>query len=110
MQFNLDALKAKPGKADKDLSHECLIRFGQARAKEDADPVALSTDFGHLKPVLTYAPAVHGVGAKIEPVDLARVALKRPPAWSAIPASETVVPAARKSSGCFAIPTEVELY
>ncbi|MGH8060823.1 MAG: site-specific integrase [Pseudoxanthomonas sp.] len=77
-QFTLDALKAKLGKVKlKDLSRECLIQFGKDRAKEGAGPVTLSADFGYLKLVLTHAAAVHGVDVKVEPVDLARVALKR---------------------------------
>src|SRR3546814_18216955 len=47
------------------------------RAKEGAGPVTLSADLGYLKLVLTHAAAVHGVDVKVEPVDLARVALKR---------------------------------
>src|SRR3546814_1588774 len=46
-------------------------------AKEGAGPVTLSADLGYLKLVLTHAAAVHGVDVKVEPVDLARVALKR---------------------------------
>lgn len=77
-QFTLDALKAKLGKVKlKDLSRECLIQFGKERAKEGAGPVTLSADLGYLKLVLMHAAAVHGVNVTVEPVNLARVALKR---------------------------------
>ncbi len=77
-QFTLDALKAKLGTLKhKDLTRERLIQFGKDRAKEGAGPVTLSADFGYLKLVLTHAAAVHGVDVKAEPVNLARVALKR---------------------------------
>jgi integrase len=77
-RFTLDALKAKLGKVKfKNLTRERLIQFGKDRAKEGAGPVTLSADFGYLKLVLTHAAAVHGVPVSIEPVDLARVALKR---------------------------------
>lgn len=76
--FTLDALKAKLGKVKiKDLTRERLIQFGKDRAKEGAGPVTLSADVGYLKLVLTHAAAVHGINLKVEPVDLARVALKR---------------------------------
>ena len=77
-QFTLDALKAKLGTVKlKELTRERLIQFGKDRAKEGAGPVTLSADIGYLKLVLTHAAAVHGVDVKVEPVDLARVALKR---------------------------------
>ena len=77
-QFTLDALKTKLGKVKhKDLTRERLIQFGRERAKEGAGPVTLSADLGYLKLVLTHAAAIHGVDVKVEPVNLARVALKR---------------------------------
>ncbi|OJW38471.1 MAG: integrase [Rhodanobacter sp. 67-28] len=77
-QFTLDALKAHLGTLKhKGLTRERLIQFGKDRAKEGAGPVTLSADFGYLKLVLTHAAAVHGVDVKVEPVNLARVALKR---------------------------------
>lgn len=77
-RFTLDALKAKLGKVKlKDLTRERLIQFGKERAKEGAGPVTLTADVGYLKLVLTHAAAVHGLDVKVEPVDLARVALKR---------------------------------
>ncbi|HVI60416.1 MAG TPA: site-specific integrase [Luteimonas sp.] len=77
-RFTLNALKAKLGLLKhRELTRERLIQFGKDRAKEGAGPVTLSADFGYLKLVLTHAAAVHGIDVKVEPVDLARVALKR---------------------------------
>lgn len=76
-QFTLDALKAKLGKVKhKDLTRERLIQFGKDRAKEGAGPATLSADFDYLKLALIHAAAVHGIDVRVEPVDLARVALK----------------------------------
>jgi integrase len=54
-----------------------LIQFGKVRAKEGAGPVTLSADVGYVKLVIMHAAAVHGADVKVEPVDLARIALKR---------------------------------
>jgi integrase len=59
------------------LDRECVVKFGRARALEGAGPVTLSSDIGAIKLVLTHAAAVHGLPVSIEPVELARVALKR---------------------------------
>jgi integrase len=76
--FTLDALRQKLGKAKlKELTRERLIQFGKDRAKEGAGPVTLSADVGYVKLVVVHAAAVHGIDIKAEPVDLARVALKR---------------------------------
>ena len=75
---SLDALKAKLGRvALRDITRERLIQFGRDRAKEGAGPVTVGIDLGYVKTVLTHAAAVHGVAISPEPVDLARVALKR---------------------------------
>lgn len=60
-----------------DLDRERLIRFGRKRAEQGAGPVTLGIDIGTIKLVLTHAAAVHGVAVPVEPVELARVALKR---------------------------------
>jgi integrase len=39
--------------------------------------VTLSADVGYIKLVVSHAAAVHGTNVKVEPVDLARIALKR---------------------------------
>ena len=51
-----------------------LKRDGKAVVSESTTP---SADVGYLKLVLTHAAAVHGINLKVEPVDLARVSLKR---------------------------------
>lgn len=60
-----------------ELDRERLIKFGRERAKEGAGPVTLGMDFGYIKTVLSHAAAVHGVTISTEPLDLARIALKR---------------------------------
>ena len=40
-------------------------------------PVTLGIDIGVIKMIITHAAAVHGLDISPEPVDLARVALKR---------------------------------
>src|SRR3546814_20119533 len=47
------------------------------RISDLSSDVCSSDLLGYLKRVLTHAAAVHGVDVKVEPVDLARVALKR---------------------------------
>ncbi len=59
------------------LDRERLIRFGKDRAKAGAGPVTVGQDIGVIKLVILHAAAVHGVEVTIEPVQLARVALKR---------------------------------
>jgi len=76
--FTLDALNTKLGKLKlKDLTRERLIQFGKDRAKEGAGPVTISMDIGYIKLVVSHAAAVHGVRVQVEPIDLARIALKR---------------------------------
>lgn len=76
--FTLEALRLKLGHVKlKDLTRERLIQFGKDRAKEGAGPVTLSADIGYIKLVVMHAAAVHGIDIKAEPVDLARIALKR---------------------------------
>ncbi len=60
-----------------ELDRDRIIRFGRARAEQGAGPVTLSIDIGTIKLVLSHAAAVHGVAVPVEPVDLARIALKR---------------------------------
>ncbi len=59
------------------LDRERLIRFGRDRAKEGAGPVTIGMDLGAIKLVIGHAAAVHGIDVSIEPVQLARMALKR---------------------------------
>jgi integrase len=60
-----------------ELDRERLIRFGRERAASGAGPVTLGIDIGMIKLVLSHAAAVHGLPVRVEPVDLARIALKR---------------------------------
>ncbi len=60
-----------------DLDRERIIRFGRDRAKNGAGPVTLGQYIGAIKLVISHAAAVHGVEVTVEPVDLARIALKR---------------------------------
>lgn len=74
----LEMLKRKLGKKRlNELDRECIIRFGRQRATEGAGLVTVGMDIGAIKLVLSHAAAVHGLPARIEPVDLARIALKR---------------------------------
>lgn len=74
----LEMLKRELGAAGMgDLDRERLVRFGRRRATQGAGPVTLSMDIGAIRLVLAHAAAVHGLPVTIEPVDLARVALKR---------------------------------
>lgn len=76
--FTLDSLKAKLGRVGiSHLDRERLITFGKDRAKEGAGPVTLGIDLAYIKTVIVHAAAVHGIAVSPEPVDLARVALKR---------------------------------
>lgn len=59
------------------LTREALVAFARARAKEGAGPVTISIDLGYVKTVLLHAAAVHGLPITAEPVDHARIALKR---------------------------------
>ncbi|OHB31822.1 MAG: integrase [Phenylobacterium sp. RIFCSPHIGHO2_01_FULL_69_31] len=60
-----------------DLDRERLVKFARARAAQGAGPVTLSMDIGAIKLVFAHAAAVHGLPVTVEPIDLARVALKR---------------------------------
>jgi integrase len=71
LQRELGALKIA------DLDRERLIRFGRDRAKNGAGPVTLGAYIGAIKLVVAHAAAVHGVEVSAEPVNLARIALKR---------------------------------
>lgn len=74
----LKALKRELGAYNMvSLDRDRLIRFGRDRALAGAGPMTLSIDIGMIKLVLSHAAAVHGLPVRIEPVDLARLALKR---------------------------------
>jgi hypothetical protein len=74
----LDLLKRELGKCKiSALDRERLIKFGRRRADQGAGPVTLGIDIGMIKLVLSHAAAIHGLEVTVEPVDLARLALKR---------------------------------
>ena len=76
--FSLDLLKDRLGNIRlPDLDREGLIAFGKKRANEGAGPVTLSIDLGYIRTVMAHGAAVHGLTFSPEPVDLARIALKR---------------------------------
>lgn len=60
-----------------ELDRERLVQFGRKRAAQGAGPMTLGMDIGAIKLVVQHAAAVHGLPTKVEPVNLARVALKR---------------------------------
>ena len=74
----LKALKRELGSCNMvSLDRDRLVRFGRARAAQGAGPMTLSIDIGTIKLVLSHAAAVHGLPVRIEPIDMARLALKR---------------------------------
>lgn len=60
-----------------ELDRERVVKFGRARATAGAGPTTLGIDVGIIKLVVQHAAAVHGLPVKVEPIDLARIALKR---------------------------------
>jgi integrase len=74
----LDQLKRDFGNTKlRDLTRERFIQFGKDRAKEGAGPATLSMDIGYIRTIIAHAAAVHGLPVSIEPITLARIALKR---------------------------------
>lgn len=59
------------------IDRAMLIEYGRKRAKKGAGPVTLGIDISVIKMISTHSADVHGLGISSEPVDLARVALKR---------------------------------
>jgi integrase len=60
-----------------EIDRERLLQFGRMRAAQGAGPVTLSMDIGMVKLVISHAAAVHGLPVSVEPVELARIALRR---------------------------------
>ena len=76
--FSLDALNKKLGRVSlTDLNRERLVTFGRDRAREGAGPATVSADLSYVKTIIAHAAAVHGIAVSVEPVALARIALKR---------------------------------
>lgn len=59
------------------ITRERIVDFGRRRAKSGAGPMTVGIDIGFIKLVVQHAAAVHGVPVQVEPIDLARIALKR---------------------------------
>lgn len=60
-----------------EIDRERLVNFGRDRAAAGAGPVTVGMDIGAIRLVISHAAAVHGLQVKVEPIDLARIALKR---------------------------------
>ncbi|MDY6922924.1 MAG: site-specific integrase [Pseudomonadota bacterium] len=74
----LKMLKTRLGKKKiVQLDRQLFIDFGRKRASEGAGPMTLSIDIGAIKLVMSHAAAVHGLSISVEPIDMARIALKR---------------------------------
>lgn len=74
----LEMLRQRLGRCNMtSLDRERRIAFGWDRAAQGAGPVTLGIDIGMIKLVLSHAAAVHEVPVTIEPINLARIALKR---------------------------------
>ena len=82
-----------------ELDREKIIKFGRDRSKQGAGPVTLSMDIGAIRLVILHAIAVHGLELSVEPVDMARIALKRLGS-SAKATSETGARLRTRSSAC----------
>lgn len=71
-------LKSRRGKKKLgQLDRQLFIDFGKESANEGAGLMTLSIDIGAIKLVMTHAIAVHGLTISPEPLDMARLALKR---------------------------------
>lgn len=76
--FSLDFLKKELGRVRLgDLGRERLIAFGRKRAKDGAGPITVGMDLGYIRTLLGDGAAIHGLPYSPEPVDLARIALRR---------------------------------
>jgi integrase len=74
----LDMLKWELGKSNMAaFDRERVIRLAANAPPGGAGPVTIGMDIGIIRLVLSHAAAVHGLPVKVEPVDLARIALKR---------------------------------
>lgn len=74
----LQMLKRQLGSLNmSELDRERIVKFGRERALAGAGPTTLGIDIGTIKLVIQHAAAVHGLNVKVEPIDLARIALKR---------------------------------
>lgn len=76
--YSLDMLKKRLGRVRlRQITREKLIEFGRKRAKQGVGPVTLAADLSYVGTIIAHAAAIHGIDVSKEPVDLARIALRR---------------------------------
>ncbi len=76
--YTLKLLRHKLGTAPFDrLGRDMLVDYGRRRAKEGAGPVTVSAELSYINTIVTHAAAVHGIVISKEPIELARIALRR---------------------------------
>ena len=61
----------------RNLDRMTVVDFGRRRAQEGAGPVTIGMEVGYLRLVFLHAASVHGVPVSTEPIEHARIALKR---------------------------------
>ena len=61
----------------RNLDRMTLVEFGKRRAQEGAGPVTIGMELGYLRMIFLHAASVHGVPVSAEPIEHARIALKR---------------------------------
>ena len=64
-------------RAETRVDRAMLIEYGRKRTKKGAGPVTLGLRLGVIKMIITHAAAVHRLDISSDPVDFARIALKR---------------------------------
>jgi len=76
--YTLELLRQRLGATPFDrLGRDMLIDYSRRRAGAGAGPVTVSTELCYISTIVTHAAAVHGVAVSKEPIELARVALRR---------------------------------
>jgi len=76
--YTLELLRRQLGTVPIDrVGRDMLVDYGRRRAREGADPVTVSSELSHINTIVTHAAAVHGIAISKEPIELARVALRR---------------------------------
>jgi integrase len=76
--YTLELLRQKLGPTPFDrLTRDMLVNYGRRRGQDGAGPVTVSSELSYLNTIVTHASAVHGIAISKEPIELARVALRR---------------------------------
>jgi integrase len=76
--YCLDKLTASVGQIKLNaLTRENLIAYAKRRSAAGAGPVTIGMELGYIRTVMIHASAVHGLAVSTDPIDMARVALKR---------------------------------